>query len=224
MITGLNEESILSSIFFMPREIIELRRELHHLYADNQKLANNFGSSQIIPPSFSHILYNFQYQIECAERIKSEKANKLSYKTGTYITNSIRSKKDYRDLAYKCRNEVDTYREYPYESSTFLLATYGETYKKVFGDSSAGLETKSKNRNRNKNERKFVDEKFVAESLKSGSRKRNTYGESSSSRGYERHEVEREIIYLEHDSDEYDDTYYNPPTPKRRRKVGKKRN
>lgn len=70
MSSKLNEESILSSIFFIPRKIIELRRELHRLYAENQKFANEYGDAKIIPPRFrtyytiSTIKLNMQINLE----------------------------------------------------------------------------------------------------------------------------------------------------------------
>ncbi|RIA96802.1 hypothetical protein C1645_754002 [Glomus cerebriforme] len=214
MSARLNEESILSSIFFIPREIIELRRELHYLYADNQRLADDYGAATVIPPRFSHILYYFQYQIECADKLRNEKANKLSNKNGTYKIKPIKTRKEYLDMAYKCKDEVDTYREFPCKRPTFLLATFGETYKKVFALSDVESE---KGKSRNRKRRKFIAESSKDES--SSGRYKRKFVESSSS---QRHK-ESEIIYFEHDSEEYEDDYNIQHTQKRRKR-GKKRN
>src|SRR4051812_46999477 len=210
MNSKINEESILSSIFFMPRKTVELRRELHRLYAENQKFANEYGSANMIPPRFSYILYNFHYHIEYADKLRIEKASKLSNKNGTYKIKPIKTRKEYLDMASKCKDEVDTYREFPCERPSFLLATYGDTYKKVFY---SDVEFEN-NKNRNKNGKN----RFIAESSKgesSSSRYKRRFEESSSGE-YERHKFD-EIIYFEHDSEEYEDDYNIQPTPKRRR-------
>ncbi|CAB4377561.1 hypothetical protein RhiirA5_352341 [Rhizophagus irregularis] len=208
MDSKINEESILSSILFMPRKIIELRRELHRLYAENQEFADEYGSTKIIPPRFSYILYNFHYQIEYADRLRIEKASKLSNKNGTYKIKPIKTRKEYLDMASKCKDEVDTYREFPCERSNFLPATYGDSYKKIFY-SEVEHEHNIKIKNRNKN-RFFVAESSKGES--SSSRYKRRFEESR----YERHKFD-EIVYYEHDSEEYEDDYVIQPTPKRRK-------
>jgi hypothetical protein len=213
MASKISEESILSSIFFMPRKIVELRRDLHRLYSENQKFANEYGSTKTIPPRFSYILYNFHYQIEYADRIRIEKSSKLSNKNGTYKMKPIPTRKEYLDMASKCKDEVDTYREFPCERSSFLPATFGETYKKVF-HSDIEFESSIKIKNRNKNENRFIAESSKGESSSSSRYKRRF--EESSSGGYERHRYD-EIIYYEHDSEDYEDDYDIQPTPKRRK-------
>ncbi|CAG8496645.1 6891_t:CDS:2 [Funneliformis caledonium] len=212
------EESILSSIFFIPRRIIEFRKELHRLYADKQILADNYKTAYIIPPNFSHIVNRFLHEIEYADRLKNDKANKLSNRNGTQRIKNKRTGREYRDMAYQWKNEVDSYREYPCEGSTFLLATYGETYNKVFAYTNEEMEVMTK-----RNERKAGSSKSGRTS-KDYERYDYQVGESSSSRGHKRHKVEEnEIIYIEHDSE--DDYYNNLPTQRsKRRKKGKKRN
>lgn len=207
MDSKINEESILSSILFMPRKIIELRRELHRLYAENKEFADEYGSTKIIPPRFSYILYNFHYQIEYADRLRIEKASKLSNKNGTYKIKPIKTRKEYLDMASKCKDEVDNYREFPCERSTFLLATYGDSYKKIFY-SEVEHENNIKIKSRNKN-------RFIAETSK-GESSSNRYKRRFEESRYERHKFD-EIIYYEHDSEEYEDDYVIQPTPKRRR-------